>query len=192
MDLILLRHGETIHNSQRKYSSDDNPLSEEGIIQMEKAADRIHNLIIDRVMVSPLLRARQSFEIINQYHQFPYEIVDNIREIDSGKLKGLTFDEGMALYPKEVEDYLFDYIDTPLPGGESVREAYERIGKVIKHLRNYSGNILMITHGGVISLMLSHILGDIKNYQRFDIDNGSFTLIQMDNFPRIRYINRLK
>lgn len=192
MDLILLRHGETIHNTQRRYCSDDNPLSEEGIIQMEKAADRIHNLIIDRVMVSPLLRARQSFEIINKYHQFPYEIVNDIREIDPGKLQGLTFNEGLNLYPKEVEDYLFDYIDTPLPGGESVREAYERVGKVITRIRNYSGNILMVTHGGVISLVLSYVLGDVKNYHRFNVDNGSFTLIQMDNFPRIRYINRLK
>ncbi len=191
MDLILLRHGETLHNYQRKYCSDDCPLSEKGIIQMERAADKIHNLIVDRVMVSPLVRTRESFEIIRKYHNFPYEIVKDIKEVDAGKLKGKTFEEGMELYPNEVEDYLFDYIDTPLPGGESIQEAYERVGKILKDIRNYSGNILMITHGGVISLMLSYILGDVKNYHRFSVDNGSFTLINMGEFPRIRYINRI-
>lgn len=191
MDLILLRHGETIHNHQRRYCSDDCPLSEEGIIQMERASDKIHKMIIDRVMVSPLARTRESFEIIRKYHNLPFEIVNDIKEVDAGKLKGKTFEEGMNLYPEEVEDYLFDYIETPLPGGESIQEAYERAGKILKNIRNYSGNILMVTHGGFISLILSNILGDIKNYHRFAVDNGSFTLIKMDDFPRIRYINRI-
>lgn len=191
MDLILLRHGETLHNRQRRYCSDDCPLSEEGIIQMERAADKINNLIIDRVMVSPLVRARESLDIINKYHNFPFEVIDDIRELDPGKLKGLTFEEGMDLYPKEVEDYLFDYIDTPLPGGESIRDGYERAGRVLARVRKSSGNILMVTHGGFISLFLSRILGDVKNYHRFAVDNASFTLIKMDNFPRIRYINRI-
>lgn len=191
MDLILLRHGETYHNLQRKYSSDDCPLSEEGRIQMEKAADKIHNLIIDKVMVSPLKRTRESFEIISKYHDFPYEIINDIQEIDAGKFKGKTFDEGLHLYPEEVEDYLFDYIDTPLPGGETVRDAYERVGKVVDRLKKQSGNVLMVTHGGVISLIISYILGDIKNYHRFSVDNGSFTLIKLEDFPMIRYINRI-
>lgn len=191
MDLILLRHGETIHNTENKYSSDDCPLSEEGIIQIERAADKIHNMIIDRIWVSPLARTMETFEIINKYHNFPYEIKPEISEIDAGEFKGKTFREGMELYPKEVEDYMYDYINNPLPGGESVREAYHRAGQVLRRVRNHSGNILMISHGGFISLLLSNVLGDVRDYQRFDIDNGSFTLIKMDKFPRIRYINRI-
>lgn len=191
MDLILLRHGETEHNRQRRYCTDDCPLSEEGILQMERAADKINDLIIDRVMVSPFKRTMESFEIINKYHNLPYEIVNEIQEVDAGRMKGLTFEEGKMRYPSEVEDYLFDYIDTPLPGGESIKAAYDRAGRVIRSLKNQSGNILMVTHGGFISLILSNILGDVKNYHRFSVDNGSFTLIKIENFSRIRYINRI-
>lgn len=191
MDLILLRHGETEHNRQRRYCTDDCPLSEEGILQMERAADKINDLIIDRVMVSPFKRTMESFEIINKYHNLPYEIVNEIREVDAGRMKGLTFEEGKKRYPSEVEDYLFDYIDTPLPGGESIQAAYDRAGRVVRSLKKQSGNILMVTHGGFISLILSNILGDVKNYHRFSVDNGSFTLIKIENFSRIRYINRI-
>ncbi len=191
MDLILLRHGETEHNRQRRYCTDDCPLSEEGILQMERAADKINDLIIDRVMVSPFKRTMESFEIINKYHNLPYEIVNEIQEVDAGRMKGLTFEEGKKRYPSEVEDYLFDYIDTPLPGGESIQAAYDRAGRVVRSLKKQSGNILMVTHGGFISLILSNILGDVKNYHRFSVDNGSFTLIKIENFSRIRYINRI-
>lgn len=191
MDLILLRHGETIHNIQRKYSSDDCPLSEEGVLQIEKAARKMNNMIIDKIWVSPLYRARETNEIIQKYYKIPFEIKEEITEIDAGLLKGKSFDEGLNLYPQEIEDYLYDYIDTPLPKGESVQEAFERAGKVVRDLKTRNGNILLITHGGFISLLLSYLMGDVKNYHRFDIDNGSFTLVKMDDFPRIRYINRI-
>lgn len=190
MDLILLRHGETVHNLAGKYNSDDCPLSETGIIQIERAADKMHSMIIDKVWVSPLERTRESFDIISKYHKFPFEIKPEIREIDAGSLKGRTFKEGMDLYPREVEEYMSDYINHSLPGGESIRDAYNRAGQVIRDVRKSSGNILMVTHGGFISLMLASILGDVKNYSRFEVDNGSFTLINMDNYPRIKYVNR--
>lgn len=191
MDVILLRHGETIHNIQGKYSSDECPLSEEGVLQIERAADKIDKMIIDKIWVSPLYRTRETLEIINKYHKIPYEIRDEVSEIDAGLLKGKTFNEGMTLYPEEIEDYLFDYVNNPLPKGESIQEAFERARRVVKELKKESGNILIITHGGFISLLLAYLLGDVKNYHRFDIDNGSFTLIKMDDFPRIRYINRI-
>lgn len=191
MDLILLRHGETIHNIQRKYSSDDCPLSEEGIIQIEKAANKIHNMIIDKIWVSPLYRTMESMEIIKKYHDIPHFVKDDIREIDAGLLKGKSFDEGLELYPQEIEDYMYDYIDTPLPEGESVQEAFDRARKVLKEVKNEKGNILMITHGGFISLLLSYVLGDVKNYHRFNIDNGSYSLIHVDDFIKIGYINRI-
>lgn len=191
MDLILLRHGETLHNVEGRYSTDDCPLSEEGILQIERAANKLNKLIVDRVWLSPLKRTRETFDIIRKYHSYPFEIKDEIQEINAGHFRGKTFKEGMELYPKEVEEYMRDYINNPLPGGESIIEAYDRAGQVLRSVRKSSGNILMVTHGGFISLILANILGDVKNYSRFEVENGSFTLIKMDNFPRIKFVNRL-
>lgn len=191
MDLILLRHGETIHNTQGKYSSDDCPLSDRGVYQIERAADKLQKMIIDRSWVSPLIRTRETFEIINKYHTYPYEIKDNIQEINAGDLRGLSFDEGLNLYPDQVKAYLKDPYKNPLPHGESVEEAYARAQKVLKEAKSYSGNILLVSHGGFIALMLAAVIGDINAYTRFDVANGSFSLIKNGDYQRISYVNRI-
>lgn len=191
MDLILLRHGETIHNTQGKYSTDDCPLSDRGIYQIEKAADKLHSMIIDRAWVSPLVRTRETFAIINKYHAYPFEIKENIQEINAGDLRGLSFDQGLSLYPNQVQAYLADPIKKPLPHGESVEEAYARAQKVLKEAKSYSGNILVVSHGGFIALMLAAVIGDIEAYSRFDLANGSFSLIKNGDYQRISYVNRI-
>lgn len=191
MDLILLRHGETPNNFKKVYNEFDTPLSEEGVFQVERAANKVKNMIIDRAIVSPLYRTRQTFEIINKYVDIPYTYDDRIVEIDAGKIKGHDFKFALDNFPKETEDYLFDYINNPLPGGESIREAYERAGDVLDDMKKASGNILMVTHGGFISLMLANVLGDPIFYTRFSIDNASFTVINIDRFIKIKYINRV-
>ncbi len=191
MDLILLRHGETVHNTQGKYSTDDCPLSDKGVYQIEKAADRLQKMIIDRAWVSPLARTRETFEIINNYHAYPFEIKENIQEINAGDLRGLTFDQGLSLYPDQVQAYLKDPIKKPLPHGESVEEAYARAQKVLKEAKSYSGNILLVSHGGFIALMLAAVIGDIEAYTRFDVANGSFSLIKNGDYQRISYVNRI-
>lgn len=191
MDLILLRHGETFHNIQGKFSTDDCPLSERGVHQIERAADKLHSMIIDRAWVSPLARTRETFEIINKYHAYPFEIKDNIQEINAGDLRGLSFDEGQRLYPDQVQAYLKDPYKNPLPHGESIEEAYARAQRVLKEAKSYSGNILLVSHGGFIALMLAAVLGDIKAYSRFNLANGSFSLIKNGDYQRISYVNRI-
>lgn len=191
MDLILLRHGETLHNTQGKYSTDACPLSERGRIQIERASDKLHRMIIDRAWVSPLARTRESFDIIRAYHDYPFTIKDNIQEIDAGLLKGRTFDEGMRIFPKEVKAYLEDPLNKALPQGETIAQAYERAQGVLKEARSYSGNILLVTHGGFIALLLAAVIGDMEAYSRFEIANGSLTLIKNGDYPRISYVNRL-
>lgn len=191
MDLILLRHGETYDNNDGIYNRDDVSLTEQGIYQIERAADQIHNMIIDRALVSPLNRTKESFDIIRKYHDIPYKYDEEIVEIDAGKMKGLSFEQGLEKYPRTLEYYMEDYIHNPMPGGESIKEAFDRAGRVLRRLRSESGNVLLVTHGGFISLILAYILEEPKLYQRFSIDNGSFTVINMSNYPRIRYINRI-
>lgn len=191
MDLILLRHGETEHNTNRIISSDDVSLNDLGRLQIERVADKLHNMIIDRAIVSPLVRTYESFEIIRQYHDIPYNYDKDVAEIDAGNIKGMRYEEAMIKYEKEMKARMEDYIYNPYPGGESTYEAYERAGKVIRKLKEQTGNVLMITHGGFITMMLANILGDIKSSFRFTIDNGSLTLINFDKFATIKYINRI-
>lgn len=191
MDLILLRHGETPNNSKRIYNDYDTKLSEKGIFQIERASDRLNEMIVDYALVSPLSRTKETFSIIRKYHDYPFELWDDIVEIDAGLAKGKTFDEIQKLYKKEVDAYLNDYIKIPLPEGESIEDAYQRAGRVLEKVRKLDRSVLMVTHGGFISVMLSYIIGDVMQYKRFAIDNGSFTLINLGKYDRIKYINRI-
>lgn len=191
MDLILLRHGETHHNNSRIIPTDDVSLNDKGVLQMEKVADKLHHMIVDRAIVSPYVRTYESFEIIRQYHDIPFNYDKEIVEIDSGLIKGMRYEEAMVKYEKEMKARMEDYIYNPYPGGESTYDAYERAGRVIRRIREQTGNVLMVTHGGFITMILANILGDIKSSFRFSIDNGSLTLINFDNFATIKYINRI-
>ena len=56
MDIILLRHGETSYNFHKILNEDTTPLSDVGIMQIEKAATKINKMVIDSMWVSPHTR----------------------------------------------------------------------------------------------------------------------------------------
>jgi len=67
--IYLLRHGETVLNTQGRYQGQlDSPLTDVGIEQVQQNADMLKNLIGNpqqwKVVSSPLGRALQSAEII--------------------------------------------------------------------------------------------------------------------------------
>lgn len=191
MNLILLRHGQTDNNFTLKYNEDHNPLNDTGRLQIEGAADKIHQMDIDQALVSPLLRTKETFEIINRIHQIPHREMDLIREIDAGKIKGKTYDEAKKLYPDELEAQMALPLDRAFPGGESVRDVYKRAGDFLDHVRDLDSNVLAVTHKGFITIVLARVLGDIKLHHKFNVDNGSFTMIRLKPYTSIEYINRV-
>ena len=66
MRLYIIRHAIAIPHGIPGVSDDDRPLAEEGIRRMRKAADGLLSLgyVPEHVLSSPLLRARQTAEII--------------------------------------------------------------------------------------------------------------------------------
>lgn len=191
MDLILLRHGETDNNYTKIYNDNQTPLNDTGRLQIERAADKIQNMIIDQALVSPHLRTRQTFEIIQSYHDIPYNIVEDIREIDAGLIKGKSYDQASLLFPNEMDAYMKNHIEVGFPEGESVRDVYKRAGKFLKDVQKLDSNVLVVSHMGFISILIANVLGDINLYDKFHIDNGAFSLIRLSPYPSIRYINRI-
>lgn len=180
MVLYLMRHGETIHNREKKYSTDDNPLSQEGKNQARAAGKKIPILDLDEVWVSPLARTGETFDLACRDMEIPFRYVDDLREIDAGKFKGLTFDQGQALYPEATDLYLKDYINKPLPGGETIREAYGRAGRLLEDIRKADKNILAISHGGLIGLILAHMEGDLDHYYSYGLANCQIVRVDLE------------
>ena len=87
MLIVLLRHGETAYNAQRRYQGvTDVPLSPEGRARLRKA-----DFEPETVYVTPLMRTAQTAEAL-----FPHAkqiVVPELREMDFGGFEGRTYDE---------------------------------------------------------------------------------------------------
>jgi len=103
---LCLRHGVTDWNAQGRFQGrTDNLLNDEGIAQVQAAADRLCKLSFDHVVASPLARARQTAEIIALAAGKPFDIDDGIIECDFGSLEGTSIAETMKAHGlRTVED----------------------------------------------------------------------------------------
>ena len=85
----LLRHGLTRANLEGRYiGRTDLPLCPEGRAQLEKLRDTCEYPWAERVYTSPLLRARQTAELL--YPGRPLEPLDKLRELDFGAFENRT------------------------------------------------------------------------------------------------------
>ena len=137
-DLILLRHGETVGQSSiRLYGATDIALSPVGEQQVQRAAAALKHHRFDRVLSSPLQRARRSAEIVlaaldPPLHTAPtLELVPGFREIDFGAWEGWTYAEAETRDPSgfarwRSEGHAFTY-----PGGESRSAFLARIAAAV-------------------------------------------------------------
>ena len=101
MILYVTRHGETDYNVQKRYTgSTDIPLNAKGIYQAEELANKLSDIKFDIIVSSPLLRAKQTAEIIQKSYDVPIDIINEFSEINVGVYEGLTREEAQMKYPE--------------------------------------------------------------------------------------------
>ncbi|WP_077731366.1 MULTISPECIES: histidine phosphatase family protein [unclassified Methylocaldum] len=152
----LLRHGETVGGTRFRGSLDD-PLTDEGIRQMECAVANAGPW--DEIVTSPLSRCAAFAASLAQRLSIPLEIDERLREIHFGDWEGRSYAELMATAPLALTRFLGDPLRHPPPGAESVEAFRERTldalwDRLTAH--NLGRRLLLVTHGGVIRVMLCH------------------------------------
>jgi phosphoserine phosphatase len=194
--VLLMRHGETDWNAEGRVMG-RNPveLNVKGRGQVEAAARVAENIRPDLIVTSPLVRARQSAEIIAAGLGGGVPIVEepDIAEVLYGRWEGLTYEE-------LIEDpYYLEYrqspIEHPTPGGETIPEVQTRgvaaIGRAIS--ANTGKRILFVSHGDIIRTVLCHFMGlELRYFHRIRVDNATFSALQMaGNFAEVKFLNLL-
>ena len=100
MELLLVRHGETDWNRDRRFQGHaDPPLNETGRAQARALADELAGEVIDAVYTSDLARARETAEILAARLGAEVVPLRELREIDVGEWQGLTWTEIEERYP---------------------------------------------------------------------------------------------
>lgn len=154
MKIYLIRHGLTPLNKAKKVNGEvDEPLAPEGIEQAKAIIPEIPKSVT-RIYSSPLLRARQTAEIISSALNIPVTIADELTEVHMGSLAGKSWEEmedGLEL-KKKHRTVQFDY--RPY-GGESLEDIKKRLIAFFKKINDkYADHeALIVTHGGMIRLI---------------------------------------
>ena len=159
--LILVCHGETEWNAQRRYQGQvDVPLSALGKRQAELVAERFVDLDIDAVYASDLSRAWQTAQAIAKVSGWQVASEPRLRELKFGIFEGLTFDEAEAQYPDMMAAWLKDFNNTP-DGAESIELFTNRIVGLLDDLKKKHNKqtVLLVGHGGSLSEILRVVLG---------------------------------
>lgn len=185
--LILVRHGETAWNSNGKYQGHtDVGLSEVGKWQAACLQERFRDEKIDAFYASDLHRAMETAAIIAVPHGKEVRPVPALREINFGLWEGLTHSQIAAVYPQELQQWLFGPGEVVVPGGESFAQVRMRAwGALQEIVQAHRGEtILAVSHGGTIRAILCAALNmGTESIWRFAQDNAAVNII--DFYPEL-------
>jgi broad specificity phosphatase PhoE len=128
----------------------DLPLNEAGRGDITKLRDALM-LSPKALYVSPLLRAKETANILNERFHVPIILIPEIMERDFGTLSGKLRNE---IDPELVEDDLEGHYDYRPYGGESAEEVRARILHFLRTLPvDRDDPIILITHRGIIRIL---------------------------------------
>ena len=162
MICYLIRHGKDNDTVRGGWSGQ--PLIEEGKVQADELASFIQrsDLGIQYIYSSDLLRAIQTAQSVADKLHLPIIQMPEFREVNNGDLAGMDNELASKMYPGLYWNTL--EWEQRYPGGESPKEFYERIRTAWdafqKMVLEQNENVLLVTHGGVINVILSIVNGE--------------------------------
>lgn len=159
--LILVRHGETVWNQERRYQGQrDSPLSALGIIQAQQTGKFLALEKIHAIYSSDLQRAWITAQSIAKHHQLTPRADARLREMSFGVWEGLTRDEILIKYPDLFHARYQDSMNTRIPEGELPPEVAQRFREFLQEcLPNHENEtIVIVSHGGSLRLIIASLL----------------------------------
>lgn len=186
--LYLVRHGETEQQTDKVFIGQwDISLNEEGRRQAKEAA---HLLLQDfpdakTIYCSDLKRAVETATLIAETMEkehaisvVPISVVpfSAFRELSLGEWDGLLIEDVKQRYPEEYRNR-GDHLLTYKIGNDS-ENFYDLRYRVMKKLQELiqetTGDLVLVTHSGVMKVILSELLGkDLQETMRTTISKGS-------------------
>lgn len=174
MKILLIRHGETDWNLQRRFQGrEDIPLNQTGLQQAKACGLALKGEPFAAIITSPLRRARKTAEIIAETVGIKKIIIEEgIIERDFKKVSGMTPEEREAFYASgEVDD----------------KEPFEHLTKRMmsclkKYAETFKGhNIILVSHGASINSVLSVLSKGATGTGKILLKNTCINIIRYEN-----------
>ncbi len=183
--LILIRHGESTWNRERRIQGQlDPPLSEQGHVQARRVAGRLARRRVEALYTSDLLRASQTAAPIATALGVEARPMKELREIFLGEWEGLHTDELAQRFPEAWDAWTREPSWDVVPRGEGASAFEARVASALEHLfeSHAKGDAIVVTHGGVIQIALHSVVGRPSHgLFPFRISNGSVSIVERRN-----------
>ena len=201
MEIVLVRHAEP-EWVRDGINIDNPPLTERGSRQAALAADALAAERFDEVLVSPLVRTRQTAEPLLRALDRELVIEPWLEEIRNPIWHGTPVEKSSAAYEAEKAKTSLDRW-TGLDGGEAVSDfvdrinigcslfleergiVRERVDMPVWHVTEAfvpGRHICLVAHAGTNSVSICHLLGLAPTpweWDRFVIGHASVTRVQL-------------
>lgn len=183
MRLIVIRHGESVYNDQGRFTGQANvPLTPLGKRQAAALGERLAGVHLDAIVSSDLQRARDTADAIAPYHALIVREDSDLRELAFGEWEGSTYAEILARDPDRLAQWRVDPTTFAPPGGETVASLRDRIARALERWQSRypQGRVVWVTHGGLIGVLLCHMLEiDLNRRWQFRHDNASISELEL-------------
>ncbi|MTI48150.1 histidine phosphatase family protein [Sporosalibacterium faouarense] len=180
--LYIVRHGETEWNKKGKTQGMlDSSLTDLGIIQANRLANRLSEEKINHIYTSDLSRAHDTANIISKKLGLKLNVAKELREMNFGCWQGLTKKERKANYPKEHIVWHSEPHKASIEGAETLLQVKERTLDLINRLKieHRDENVLLVSHGSAIKTLILGILGiDLSHYKKIAQSNTALNIIE--------------
>ena len=191
MKLILVRHGETSWNEDRRVQGGDSDieLNDTGLEQAKKLAAFLEHESIAAILSSPLQRAIATAEVIASHHQLPVEVDQGLKELKVGELEGMSVSNLRTTFSQFLMQWWQDGGTTKLPNGESLVELQQRAWKAVERLlerhktspeHNEGTIVVVVSHYFVtLAIILKALDLPLDYFPRFRLDPGGVSILEV-------------
>ncbi|WP_312470396.1 histidine phosphatase family protein [Neobacillus sp.] len=185
--IYLLRHGETVFNTQGRYQGElDSPLTIEGIEQVKNISKLLKVVINDpdewEIISSPLGRAMKSTEIICETIGFDLNKVTTdtrLREVSFGSWSGLTTKEIEASWPELIKNTDRNNWYFNSPNGENYDSVVERVSDWLESIKNKE-KVIAVSHG-LTGRVLRGVYNNLMKDQALKLEISQTTFFKLTN-----------
>jgi broad specificity phosphatase PhoE len=181
--LILVRHGESVGNSEnRLQGQEDYDLTDRGRREAELTAAELARLGASQVYTSPLLRALATARVVGVGIGREPVLLAGVAEYHFGEMAGFTYAEVRERFAADPATAPVRATDRVYPGEEGREVFFDRVtssvwGVVDKHAGE---TIAVVSHGGPIAMFCQTVLGlPYRRPMPFGVDNCSLTAIEV-------------
>ncbi|APU71703.1 phosphoglycerate mutase [Companilactobacillus crustorum] len=197
VELYIVRHGETDTNYTGKIngSATDLPLNETGKKQVEYLKKHININDFDEIYASPLKRALETAEILNQgVHSVKTD--SRLREINYGSWDGLSAAEVKAQHPDGFDEngYITENYTQYAKDGEPYESVFDRVQSFINDMSKKDNEKIMVVCHGFVTRSFAKVVTKVPDIvDIMEPQNASVTKIKISDSGHLylAYLNRL-